>query len=363
VHQGDQNGVKGLYHINAVDEVTQWEIVAGTPQISEYWLIPLLEQLLEQFPFMILGFHSDNGSEFINYIVKELVEKLLIEQTKSRAYRAGDNGVVESKNGAIIRKHIGFGHMVPSFPTVPGNRTSDFHIPTAPTPVPSYPETKPKGVPHYRPSFSSSDSFFDETMLQQDAPLMLRALLQDRFKLAAHTANVERSILALVVDKGGPKLNESAEAAPPIDNTAPLKPREIRIETPDGSVIMAAGKAGGLAFRLGANGSLAYSVDLATGAMHTEGTALTMAGFAIILTQSSQDLDDHGPPVIDETGLHGHYQFAIDYQRPDSAEGSAGPVSGSLMEAVRRLGLKLEGRKAMVDQLVLDHAEKTPTAN
>ena len=111
VHQGDQDGVKGLYHINAVDEVTQWEIVAATAQISEHWLIPLLEQLLEQFPFMILGFHSDNGSEFINYVVKELLEKLLIEQTKSRAYRSGDNGLVESKNGAIIRKHIGFGHI------------------------------------------------------------------------------------------------------------------------------------------------------------------------------------------------------------------------------------------------------------
>jgi hypothetical protein len=111
VHQGDRDGVKGLYHINAVDEVTQWEIVAATPQISEYWLIPLLEQLLEQFPFMILGFHSDNGSEFINYLVKDLLKKLLIEQTKSRAYRSGDNGLVESKNGAIIRKHLGFGHI------------------------------------------------------------------------------------------------------------------------------------------------------------------------------------------------------------------------------------------------------------
>jgi hypothetical protein len=111
VHQGDRDGVKGIYHINAVDEVTQWEIVAATPQISEYWLIPLLERLLEQFPFVIRGFHSDNGSEFINYTVARLLEKLLIEQTKSRAHRTGDNGLVESKNGAIIRKHMGFGHI------------------------------------------------------------------------------------------------------------------------------------------------------------------------------------------------------------------------------------------------------------
>jgi transposase InsO family protein len=111
VHQGDRDGVKGLYHINAVDEVTQWEIVAATPQISEHWLIPLLEQLLAQFPFGIRGFHSDNGSEFINYTVVKLLGKLLIEQTKSRAHRSGDNGLVESKNGAIVRKHMGFGHI------------------------------------------------------------------------------------------------------------------------------------------------------------------------------------------------------------------------------------------------------------
>ncbi|HVY93413.1 MAG TPA: hypothetical protein VHA14_11710 [Bryobacteraceae bacterium] len=111
VHQGDRDGNKGLYHINAVDEVTQWQIVSATPQISEYWLIPVLEQLLAQFPFTIRGFHSDNGSEFINYTVARLLEKLLIEQTKSRAHRSGDNGLVESKNGAVIRRHIGFGHI------------------------------------------------------------------------------------------------------------------------------------------------------------------------------------------------------------------------------------------------------------
>jgi transposase InsO family protein len=111
VHQGDQDGRKGLYHINAVDQVTQWEIVAATPQISELWLLPVLEALLQQFPFMIRGFHSDNGSEFINYNVARLLDKLLIEQTKSRAHHCGDNGLVETKNGAIIRKHIGYRHI------------------------------------------------------------------------------------------------------------------------------------------------------------------------------------------------------------------------------------------------------------
>jgi len=111
VHQGDHEGQKGLYHINAVDEVTQWQVVGATPQISEVFLIPVLEAMLEQFPFRIHGFHSDNGSEFINHTVARLLNKLLIEQTKSRPRHSNDNGLVESKNGAVIRKHIGWGHI------------------------------------------------------------------------------------------------------------------------------------------------------------------------------------------------------------------------------------------------------------
>src|ERR1035437_69480 len=114
VHQGDSPEGKGIYHINAVDEITQWEVVLATPRISEAWLMPLLASILQQFPFVILNFHSDNGSEFINKTVAELLEKLLIEQTKSRPRRSGDNGLVETKNAAIVRKHIGWGHIAPA---------------------------------------------------------------------------------------------------------------------------------------------------------------------------------------------------------------------------------------------------------
>ena len=114
VHQGDLDGVKGVYHINAVDEVTQWQVVGATAQISERWLIPVLEAMLKQFPFRIRGFHSDNGSEFINHTVARLLNKLLIEQTKSRPRRVNDNGLAESKNGAVVRKHMGYGHIAAS---------------------------------------------------------------------------------------------------------------------------------------------------------------------------------------------------------------------------------------------------------
>src|ERR1022692_2347155 len=113
VHQGDQpnGGEKGVYHINAVDEVTQWQVAGSTPRISEAYLEPVLEHMLRQFPFRILGFHSDNGSEFINKTVAQLLEKLRVEQTTSRPRQSGDNGLVETKNGAVIRKHIGYGYI------------------------------------------------------------------------------------------------------------------------------------------------------------------------------------------------------------------------------------------------------------
>lgn len=111
VHQGDLDGAKGVYHINLVDEVTQWQVVGAVERISENHLKPLLERLLKQFPFRIRGFHTDNGSEFINHTIAALLNKLLIEQTKSRPRHSGDNGLVETKNGAVIRKHMGYDHI------------------------------------------------------------------------------------------------------------------------------------------------------------------------------------------------------------------------------------------------------------
>lgn len=120
VHQGDLNKEKGVYHINLVDEVTQWEIVGAVEKISEAYLKPLLEAALQQFPFKIKGFHSDNGSEYINKIISQLLNKLLIRQTKSRVRHCNDNALVEGKNGSIIRKNIGYLH-IPQRYAVPLN--------------------------------------------------------------------------------------------------------------------------------------------------------------------------------------------------------------------------------------------------
>ena len=117
VHQGEQDGVKGVYHINAVDCLTQWELVATCEKLSEAYLLPVLEALLAGFPFAILGFHADNGSEYINHQVARMLEKLRVEFTKSRPRHANDNGLVETKNGAVIRKHLGYAHIPQCFAT------------------------------------------------------------------------------------------------------------------------------------------------------------------------------------------------------------------------------------------------------
>lgn len=108
VHQGDSaHEGKGLYTINLVCELTQFEIMVATEKISEAYMIPVLESALAQFPFVIVNFHADNGGEFINYQVAELLQRMLIKLTKSRSRKTNDNALVESKNGSIIRKYLG----------------------------------------------------------------------------------------------------------------------------------------------------------------------------------------------------------------------------------------------------------------
>jgi hypothetical protein len=100
-----------VFHINSIDEITQWEAVVCVPQISEFYLLPALQSMLDQYPFIIFNFHSDRGSEFINRIVAHLLNKLLIHQTKSRSRHCNDNALVEGKNGSVIRKNLGFFHV------------------------------------------------------------------------------------------------------------------------------------------------------------------------------------------------------------------------------------------------------------
>jgi hypothetical protein len=117
VHQGDHDKVKGVYYINSVDEVTQWQIILCTEKISEAYLTPIIEMLLDQYPFVIKEFHTDNGSEYINQWLVDLLNKILIKLTKNRSRKTTDNAQCESKNN-IIRKNMGYFYINQKFAPV-----------------------------------------------------------------------------------------------------------------------------------------------------------------------------------------------------------------------------------------------------
>ncbi len=136
VHQGDQDGAKGMYLLNVVDEVTQMQYVICVPRITERYMVPAIKRALDRFPFVVRGFHADNGSEFINRRVAALLRERNIELTKSRPRHSNDNGLVESKNGSTVRKVFGHWHIpgewaraANSLMTEPLFRYHNFHRP------------------------------------------------------------------------------------------------------------------------------------------------------------------------------------------------------------------------------------------
>jgi uncharacterized protein (TIGR03435 family) len=214
------------------------------------------------------------------------------------------------------------------------------------------------------------------------APKMLQALLADRFKLAVHRDTKEQSVMALVVGSGGPKLQPApAEANQDFDPNSPLKPGERQIDSPQGPIRMTVDPKGGAVVNMGKRGI--WTQRLVNGALHLEGKGVTLSAFADMLSQLSGMTGGPSTPVIDMTGLTGNYVVSIDFslqdlmkmaqaagvaipaapQRPGEPVAAADPGSSSVFDAVKALGLKLESRKSPQPQLIIDQAEKMPTAN
>jgi len=226
---------------------------------------------------------------------------------------------------------------------------------------------------------------------KDDAPKMLQALLAERFKLAAHRDTQEHPVYALLVGKDGPKLKESTATAEPIDESVPLKPGETQMDGPNGPIRTTRNTDGSTTINMGAKGKMTVRVDAQAGTMHMESSMVTMSGFADMLTKLTQMGGGGGRQVVDMTDIKGNYQVALDISLADlmaiarAAAQEAGismpmpPASGggennspasaasepsggsSVFASVQKLGLKLEKRKAAVEQLVIDHVEKAPT--
>jgi len=225
---------------------------------------------------------------------------------------------------------------------------------------------------------------------KDDAAAMLKALLEERFKLQAHTESQERPVLALVVAKGGPKLKDSPTPEP-IDENAPLKPGERKLDLPDGPARITQSmdpKVGMSAVvNMGTRGTYKQKIDMATQAIQIDGVGISMSGFVDMLSQIMQIGGPASKQVVDETGLTGHYEVSLALSLADLMAaaraqglnmpgGNSGSPGGGMGEAsdpggagstvyasVEKLGLKLDPRKAAVQQLVVTSAEKTPTEN
>jgi uncharacterized protein (TIGR03435 family) len=220
---------------------------------------------------------------------------------------------------------------------------------------------------------------------KDDAPKMLQALLEERFKLKVHRETQQHPVLALVVAKGGPKMKESPGDAPPLNDDEPLKPGEMKIDTPDGPARMTLDmKNGNATMNMGTKGIITYSTDAQTMTRYVTSSKATMAALADMLTQMMMQMGGargSGRQVLDMTGLKGNYEIALDFSLADMvaqarAQVGGGPGGGAapeasdpggggatMSDAVEKLGLRLESRKAPVEQLIVDSAEKMPTEN
>jgi uncharacterized protein (TIGR03435 family) len=222
---------------------------------------------------------------------------------------------------------------------------------------------------------------------RDDAPKMLQALLVERFKLVAHLETQEHPVYALVVAKGGPKLKD-ATPNPPLDPDAPLKAGEMKMETADGPIRIMRNSDGSSTANMGAKGIMTQRFDGQS--LHLDSSSVTMQGFADMLTNFMTMGGSSGRQVIDATGLKGNYQVSVELSLAElmAAARSAGvnmppqppPPGGagtatataeasdpgggsSVSKSVEALGLKLDPRKAPVQQVIVDHAEKAPTEN
>jgi uncharacterized protein (TIGR03435 family) len=221
---------------------------------------------------------------------------------------------------------------------------------------------------------------------KDDAPAMLQALLQERFKLVAHRDSQEHAALALVVAKGGPKLKASSGTPTPIDSTAPLKPGETNIDTIDGPARATIHPDGSTTINMGVKGTVTQRMDMQNQVVHLNSDMVTMQGFSEMLARLLQMAGGGGKQVVNMTGLTGYYQVAVELSLADAinaarAQGVDIPRSGgggdnlqgnvasdpggglSVFQSVQALGLKLESRKAKVDLLVVDSVQKVPTEN
>ena len=244
------------------------------------------------------------------------------------------------------------------------------------------------------PAFLATDRFdivakMPDGASKDDAPKFLQALLVERFKLAVHRDTQERPVLALVVGKDGPKLKESPAPPAPIDEDAPPKTGEMKFDSPEGPVRITRNPDGSTTINRGAKGIMTTRFDAESRSMILQSSNVTMPALVDTLTGMLQTGGGGGKQVVDQTGLKGSYEVTLEFAMADmmtmarsqgmmpmgpggggganaspaATASDPGGATSSVYASVKKYGLKLEQGKAQVEQLVIDHVEKTPTEN
>jgi uncharacterized protein (TIGR03435 family) len=208
-------------------------------------------------------------------------------------------------------------------------------------------------------------------------PAMVRTMLEDRFKLEAHRQVEDQPVLGLVLGKNGAKLQPASPKAEVLDESAPLKPNETMIDSPDGRIMVRRNTDGSSTY-VGPWGSFSLKFDGQSLSMHMQSESIDMRGFASMMTQLG---GGEGRQVVDLTGLTGKYQTAADFSLMDltaslrdqgidiptgggpQGPGASDPGGATVSAALDKLGLRLEKTRANVNRLVVDHVEKSPTEN
>jgi uncharacterized protein (TIGR03435 family) len=163
---------------------------------------------------------------------------------------------------------------------------------------------------------------------------MLRNLLAERFRVTVHEEERSAPAFALVIDKGGLRMKESGRMAPADGDASPPIGK-------DGIPVVPAGQKG-------------MWLNFAGGRFVVQGHQEGTSDLAEVL---GHQLDQS---VTDETGLHARYDFRLEFAPPDV---QADNTDQSIFSAVKGLGLRLEPRKVPAKMIVVDHVERTPTAN
>jgi len=111
VHGGGSMAGSMVHSFVLTDVATGWTECLALAARDQHLIVEAIERVRTRLPFPLRGFDTDNDSAFINETVLDYCRRTGIEFTRSRAYRKNDQAWVEQKNGAIVRKLIGYGRL------------------------------------------------------------------------------------------------------------------------------------------------------------------------------------------------------------------------------------------------------------